>query len=928
MATAGEVLILINAKDEASGKVDTLGSKITGLGPIALTAGAAVGAAIVAGLVTAITKAGELEQAVANISTIKPEIDTSQVFNALNEMQTRVPQSASQLGDALYDVFSSMNVPADAGLRLVEQFARGAVGAGTDVKTFGTAAMGVMNAYGLSAESAGRVSDIFFNTVRDGVITGQELASSLGPVTQSAKNAGVPIEVLGAMIAGVTKEGGPAAQNVNNLNNLFQKITTTEAQQQIRGLGIATTDSAGNFRPIIDVLGDVKGRLDEMSQEERAAWLQKAFPDAQARTAAQTILSQLDFVKQALATNETQAGSTERAYTTMASTFQSQMTLLGNSVSAIFTQLGSVILPMITPIIAALAQNLPGAIASAGQAFSNFGTLISTTVAPPIQKVIDFFGGPLPAAIAVASPLFAPLVAAWSNDLGGVQGKVAAALNPIKEKLSELASQAPGWWEQITSTGAQVWDAIQQAAQPVFEFIQQEGAKVAQFFETEWPAIEQAATTVFNAIQTVVETTLTIIGTIVQAQLVIIKAAWDAWGPTVIAVVQTTWEGLKQIIDGALTIIMGLIKTAISIINGDWSGAWEGIKQTLSGVWEVIKGIVTIGVGNVVTLIKGIGSQLGDIGTLLTNPAREMVDGFVSAVRGKISDAVQIGRDLIEGVARGIAQGAASVKNAAVKAAQDAFNATTAWLNSRSPSQRAADELGQPISEGTALGIDAGAPLVAASAVNMASAAVAAAAAVIPAGYGVGMALGGAIAQGMGFMLDRGVGEVMDELSRISAEASRIEAEAEITGEGQLQIDALIAKAIALNRLRWYAQNPGGVFVYGLQAGVPTSTFNTPMLASGGVVPARRGGGLYNLGEGGEAEAVIPLSQLPSLMRQGMSGREDYLGTKIEIHIHAPEGVVGDTGIRKLGDYAADAAVRRFRSVLGDTMAKEARRVW
>ena len=79
---------------------------------------------------------GDLEQQVANISTIKPEIDNSAVFAALNELQTRVPQTAAQLGESLYDVFSSVTVTQKEGLQLVEEFAKCAVGAQTDAKTF------------------------------------------------------------------------------------------------------------------------------------------------------------------------------------------------------------------------------------------------------------------------------------------------------------------------------------------------------------------------------------------------------------------------------------------------------------------------------------------------------------------------------------------------------------------------------------------------------------------------------------------------------------------------------------------------------------------------------------------------------------------------------------------------------------------------
>lgn len=295
--------------------------------------------------------AGDLQQSVANISTIKPEIDTSAVFSSLNLMQTRIPQTAAQIGDSLYNVFSSIDVTQQQALRLTEEFSRSAVGAQTSAETFGTAALGVMNAYGLAVEDAAHVSDVFFNTVNLGVVTGEQLASSLGPVTQSAKAAGVELDVLGGLIAGVTKEGGPAAQNINNLNNLLQKVTTKEAQAQINALGVATVDATGNFRPIIDILGDVKVELGGMTEAARTNALQKIFPDAQARIGAQTILSQLDFVKQAIDTNITSSGSAAAAYEKMSATFNSQAQLGKNALVSLATTLGSAATPAVTAFL-------------------------------------------------------------------------------------------------------------------------------------------------------------------------------------------------------------------------------------------------------------------------------------------------------------------------------------------------------------------------------------------------------------------------------------------------------------------------------------------------------------------------------------------------------------------------------------------------
>lgn len=422
----------------------------------------------------AISLAGDLQQATANISTIKPEIDTSQVFQALNEMQTRVPQTAAQLGDALYDVFSSVNVTQEEGLRLVEEFAKGAVGAATDAKTFGTAALGVMNAYGLAVEDASHISDVFFNTVNKGVVTGQELAANLGIVTQGAKLAGVSIDELGGFIAGVTKEGGPAAQNINNLSNLFNKITTKEAQKELHALGVATTDAQGQFLPLTQVMTDLKASMAGMSEAAQTLALQKIFPDLQAKQGAQVILDQLDFVKEAIAENIASVGAAGDAYSKMSATFNSQSQLLKNTFSEILTTVGGELLPSITPLVTAFRTQLPEAFADTRRALAPIGAFFDdirmrsdalgevhgikgfdASLQALSQRIEDSFG-----------PNTARLFDQFTQLLSDMSGEAERQFERINLGFGEL----PGKIEQIASGQlAQITDDVGKDLQSIFE---------------------------------------------------------------------------------------------------------------------------------------------------------------------------------------------------------------------------------------------------------------------------------------------------------------------------------------------------------------------------------------------------------------------------------------------------------------------------
>lgn len=449
--------------NRANQSVQGFGGQLAGVGAAVTTAFAAAGAGIAAGLAVGVKAAGDLQQSVANISTIKPEIDTSAVFGALNEMSTRIPATASELGESLYNVFSSMDVGQEAALELVETFAKGAAGAGTSAETFGTAAMGVMNAYGLTTKEAAAVSDMFFDTINKGVVTGDELAASLGPVTQSAKAAGVAWRDLGPMIAAVTKEGGPAAQNMNNLNNLFQKFTTSSAQLAMNNMGVATVDAAGKFREVPAVLTDLKAHLATLTEAEAAAALQEIFPDAQARIGAQTLMSQIDFVNEALKSNQEASGSTAAAYEKMSATFNSQSKLLVNNLMSIATAIGAELLPHITPLITALSKSLPAAFQDlkdsvgtvkqvlAGEwapdssirpftlAVGNAAVMLRDTFGPAVQAVAGFVTGTLiPAVQQFAAPITA-FVAGFTGSIV-VMGLAAAAFGVVATALGFLLS--------------------------------------------------------------------------------------------------------------------------------------------------------------------------------------------------------------------------------------------------------------------------------------------------------------------------------------------------------------------------------------------------------------------------------------------------------------------------------------------------------
>jgi TP901 family phage tail tape measure protein len=690
----------------AGGLTSRLASVGQGMAGALAVGAAAAGAGIAAGIGIGIKAAGDLQQAVANISTIKPEIDTSAVFGALNELQTRVPQSASQLGDSLYNVFSSIETTQAGALALVEKFAKGAVGAQTDAETFGTSVLGVMNAYGLAVEDADHISDVFFNTVNRGVITGQELASSLGPVTQSAKAAGVSLDELGGLIAGVTKEGGPAAQNVNNLNNFLQKVTTKEAVKEINALGVATTDKLGNFRPVTAILDDLKGRLEGMTEAGKANALQAIFPDAQARIGAQTLLSQLDFVRESVAANQEQAGSAASAFEKMNATFNSQVKILQNTLTSVLTTVGAELLPVVTPLITAFAAQLPAAFATARAAFAS----LSVAGTPLVQFFTDLWG--------TLQQVFA---GEWSPD---------ASINPVINALGTLAGIVqtviiPNLLSLGTIVQKVMGGDFAGAVAEVGPILQRAGAAFGPILAG-WA--EQFGAWVGPATQSMLQQLVTLGAqglAWVQSQLPGWTAQLLAWGQAFVAWVQPQigplLAQLQALASQALAWVASQVPTytAALIAWGREFFAWVApqIPPMLAELAALAKQVIAWLAEQVPTIVTKLAEWgLAFVKWVATEAIPKIVPELLAFERTVTSwiinqgapavgkTALEIGLAIVTGIIQGVANLQARLGAVVASAAIGALNDAKRALGIQSPSALAAQEVGVPIAEGVIAG--------------------------------------------------------------------------------------------------------------------------------------------------------------------------------------------------------------------------------
>lgn len=202
----------------------------------------------------------EFEREWANVTTM---FDTSKT-NA-NDFKQELMDMSPVLGDTtelargMYQVLSASIEPAKA-IDFLTTAAEAATAGVTDTATAVDALSTVINAYGMEAENAGKVSDIMFATVKRGKLTYEQMATALGTVVPVAAQAGIEFEEIGAAMATLTRQGIDANTATMQLRQVMMAVLkpSKEASKLAKQLGIDWSAAGLKAKGLSGFLADVK----------------------------------------------------------------------------------------------------------------------------------------------------------------------------------------------------------------------------------------------------------------------------------------------------------------------------------------------------------------------------------------------------------------------------------------------------------------------------------------------------------------------------------------------------------------------------------------------------------------------------------------------------------------------------------------------
>lgn len=189
---------------------------------------AAVATATAAAAVKSIKAYAAYEETVNKVSTIADTtaVSIESLSDAALKLSNQTGVAAGDINEAVYQAISAGTKTTNA-IDMVNRSVKLAKGGFTDTTTAVDTLTTVMNAYRLSADKVGSVSDMLITTQNLGKTTVNDLAASIGTVIPVASAYGVQLDNLSSALAILTQNGISTDEAVTDTKAMLNELADT-----------------------------------------------------------------------------------------------------------------------------------------------------------------------------------------------------------------------------------------------------------------------------------------------------------------------------------------------------------------------------------------------------------------------------------------------------------------------------------------------------------------------------------------------------------------------------------------------------------------------------------------------------------------------------------------------------------------------------
>lgn len=571
----------------------------------------------------------------------------------------------------------------------------------------------IASSYNVPIENVKDLGDAINEVSNSGAVKANEIVDFMLRVGQSASNLGIAGEAAAALGGALIDAGGSVEVVGTAMKSVFTDMSNTkwiaDNSKALTGLGIdmeeyakvVKTDGLAAFMMIRDGV---------MSAENPIETLNDLFDAAGGNVASlfsegSKVEAMLGSVGQVAGVAATHIGSLDKEYQAMADTSANAFILMQNSTRLVLAAAGEAFLPAVrqmTDALVPLIQNV------AAWAKENPELIVT------IAKVTAVVLGAIIAVSAISSVVTAATTA-WIG-LSTVFGIVKVAVLAVGGALSVpilvigalIAAGVALYlnWDTVSAyakaLGEDIKYGFNMAVDAANNFADGIVNGVVDGFNGAVSAANQFADDVVNSLVGGFNTAVAAVSSALSSMRSYFTSSFPAMTAIATAAIQT----IGAVFTTGFNLVKNTVQTVMNVIKALIRGDMQGVVSAFKNGFSTAVSVVGAGVNNVVTVFKGLGSKMlqigkdviqgfidgmkakwsalkstvANIGSSVISVFRSKKDGFDTHSPSKATHG--IGADVTQGLANGIKSKGNTVVKAAKNVAQDAINAIKGGLAS------------------------------------------------------------------------------------------------------------------------------------------------------------------------------------------------------------------------------------------------------
>ena len=640
-----EMLLKIAGKADGSLKaacsaaekdLNTLGDAAQKVGKVAATALAGIATAAAGVAASSLSAYSEFEQAMDStaVTARATETEYAQMEAAARQMGATTTKTATEAAEAMgymalagWDVEESM-----AGL---EPMLRLSEATGMDLARASDLATDSMSALGLGVGDMTDYLDLAVQAQRASNTTAEALMEAFIGCGGAAKTAGVDMGDLSTALGVLANNGTKGAEAGTAMNAMINRLTSKDvAIKAMQQMGVSVYDAAGEFRGLETILTDVSSAMADMTTQEKMGYL--------AKIAGTNYATEMSYL---LAATSKDAAAAEEFLRAAGLEGDELAEALANTSSA-WSTLETDIMDhsgVLLEVAKANTDNLQGAIELFKSAVSEAQLAIVKEFAPYAKDAIKGVADAIPGITAAITPMITgfigfalPKIQKFGEGVKTVfsafqSGGLAGGMESLGGFASELMTgAATAASSMLTNIGGYLKDNLPSLMDIGLDFVM--GLSVS-LRENAGRMVDGAISLAKNLAQGLADS----IPTIVQHV------------PTIISnIAGIINDNAPKLLAAAANIIWTLAKGLVQAIPT----IVQNIPKIIGAIWDVFTAFNWMNLGK--TIITGLTNGLKALAGNVSTVAKTIAQNFKIFISDLPGNMLAIGKDILRGLWNGI----------------------------------------------------------------------------------------------------------------------------------------------------------------------------------------------------------------------------------------------------------------------------------